>query len=186
MTAWSCKKNFGSIINTSSSVWLGKYARKCFLGQQNSVFFELFSRKTVCFSAKERRQDKLPCIFFLILRQMDTGGCAHLAFVLYFQYRLGAAQVSDQLLRLIKQSNARNCVLQERKQYSQVSSSKADTPGTKHVFSGRCVRWTTKHFVAHNSQSFKGRFLQFNYLFRRDKNNHIIYRAEKLRIRNAP
>ena len=117
---------------------------------------------------------------------MDTGGRTYLAFVLYFQYRLGAAQISDQLLRLIKQSNARNCVLQERKQYSQVSSSKADTPGTKHVFSGRCVRWVTKHFVAHNSQSFKGRSLQFNYLFQRDKNDHIIYRAEKLRIRSAP
>ena len=46
---------------------------------------------------------------------LRTGLQAHLAFILYFQYRLGTAQITYQFFRLVKQPNTRNSVLQNTK-----------------------------------------------------------------------
>ena len=46
---------------------------------------------------------------------LRTGLRAHLAFILYFQYRLGTAQITYQFFRLVQQPNTRNSVLQNTK-----------------------------------------------------------------------
>ena len=46
---------------------------------------------------------------------LRTGLQAHLAFILYFQYRLGTAQITYQFFRLVEQPNTRNSVLQNTK-----------------------------------------------------------------------
>lgn len=53
--------------------------------------------------------------FFLCMHMLRTGLKAHLAFILYFQYRLGTAQITYQFFRLVKQPNTRNSVLQNTK-----------------------------------------------------------------------
>lgn len=47
------------------------------------------------------------------MHMLRTGLQAHLAFILYFQYRLGTAQITYQFFRLVKQPNTRNSVLQK-------------------------------------------------------------------------
>lgn len=49
------------------------------------------------------------------MHMLRTGLQAHLAFILYFQYRLGTAQITYQFFCLVKQPNTRNSVLQNTK-----------------------------------------------------------------------